>query len=227
MRIHKRHIKREDIFLKTVENISRFYYKNPKRFIFTVVLAVIGIVILVYVLQRPGQKSSPEASLLFLQGLSQYDQRDIIGAENTFKQLTSRYGSTIEGQKALFYLANICYHEGRYDESLRYFEKFYKSYQNRKSFLVPAGLLGMGNCYEEMRSYEKACEIYEEMFKKYKDYPLTSFALLSAARCYRQLGRYDKEEETYKKIVNNYKDCPAAEEAKAGLAALEAMRNKF
>ncbi len=223
-----KHIEKEDKFIKTVEKITKFYYENPKRFIGIVAGAIIGIVVIVYLItSRVTPKVSPEANLLFLEGLARYTQGDTLGAEDVFKRLSKEYPSVLEGQKALFYLANLYYRQKKFDESLKNFEKFYKTYGNRKSFLVPAALLGVGNCYEEMGEYRKAIKTYEDMFKKYKDYPLTPFALLNAARCYHQLGMIDKEEETYKKIVENYKDHPVVEEAKAGLGAIKVLRGKF
>jgi len=222
-----KHIEKEDKFLKTVEKITKAYYQNPKRFIGIAAAVVVGIVLIILFITRSGPKTSPEASLLFLEGLGRYTQNDTLGAEDIFRRLATKHFSTLEGQKAVFYLANLYYRERRFDEALKYFQKFYKSYSNRKSFLVPAALMGIGDCHVEMRDYRKAAEIYEEMFKKYKDYPLTPFALLNAARCYKELGMADKEEEMYKKIVENYPQHPLIEEAEAGLGALEVLRNKF
>ncbi len=216
---------KEDKLEEYITKFFSFYYHNRQKFLMTVGGALAVIVLLIFVFtSRP--KENPEVSVRFTEALGLYSGRQFDQAEERFLEITRRFPNQKLGIKAQFYLGNIYFHTARYDEARRAFANFYN--KNKKDpILSPSALLGVANCYEEVKEYKKAAETYEQVAQKYKKSPFAPPALLSAARCYKNLANYKKAKEIYGKVIKDYPNDPAREEAKAGLSYITTLEEKI
>lgn len=220
-----RRVGREDKFTEIITHLSSLYYRKRKGFWVGVagVAAVITAVSLI--LGRRGE-GSPQASLDFTEALGYYSAGELQAAEQKFAEVARRYSADRLGVKASYYLGNIYYRTQRFKEAKDAFERFYARYP-KESFLSPAGLMGIGNCLENLGDMEGAARRYEELFNRYKDSPLAPYALMNAGRCYRYLGDLDKAAEIYDRVIKEYPEEPVVEEAKAQRAYVRTIREKF
>jgi TolA-binding protein len=220
-----RKVPKEDKFTRAITRLSGFYYREPKKF-WAGVAGVVAIIVILSLILGGRSKENPQASLDFTEALGYYAAGEIQTAEEKFIKLARRYPSDPLGVKAYYYLGNLYYQTQRFEEARDAFERFYNRYR-KDSFLAPAGLMGIGNCLENLGNFEGAVKRYEEISKRYKDSPLTPYALMNAGRCYRNLGDMDKAAKIYETLIEKYPEEPVVEEAKFQLAYVRAMKEKF
>lgn len=216
---------KEDKLQDYLTKIFSLYYRERQKFLMIAGGVLAALVILIFFLaSKP--KESPEASVRFTEALGIYSGGELGQAEERFLEITRRFPGQKLAVKAQFYLGSIYYNTQRYDEARRAFSNFYN--KNKKDpVLSPSALLGIANCYEELREYKKAGETYEAVAKRYKKSPFAPPALLAAARCYKNLGNYKKAKEIYEKVIKDYPLDPAKEDAKAGLSYVTTLQEKI
>jgi TolA-binding protein len=229
---HK-HIKQEDAFTRTIEKVYEYYVKAPFQAIITT-LAVIGIIVVAAILiakwTGKGMKAPPKDAALALLTAQQLMETSPEAAEDTLRQIISRYPRTQPGKKAHYYLGQTLFYQGRDEEALTEFEEFEKTYPVKKSFLRPASLYAQGNCLEEMQKFEDAITRYLELPEKYEESSFVPFAKLGAGRCMLILKQYDRAEALYNQMLEEYStvDYPIIHATVEGeLGRIYALRNIF
>ncbi|MEO0102965.1 MAG: tetratricopeptide repeat protein [candidate division WOR-3 bacterium] len=215
---------KEDKLQDYVAKFFSLYYRDRQKFLIIVGGFVAVIVVLIFFLSSK-PKENPEVSVRFTEALGFYSTGNLGEAEGRFLEITRRFPNQKLGVKAQFYLANIYFQTQKYDEARQAFTQFYN--KNKKDpLLSPSSLLGIANCYEEVKEYKKAGETYEKVAQEYKKSPFAPHALLAAARCYKNLGNYKKAKEVYEKFLKDYPNDIAKDDAKAGLSYVNTLLEK-
>jgi TolA-binding protein len=215
---------KEDKLQDYVTKFFSLYYRNRQKFL-TIVGGFVAVIAILIFFLTSKPKESPEVSVRFTEALGFYSTGNLGEAEERFLEIVRRFPHQKLGIKAQFYLGNIYFQTQRYDEARRAFTNYYS--KNKKDpLLSPSSLLGIGNCYEEVKEYKKAAENYEQVAREYKKSPFAPLALLSAARCYKNLGDYKKAKEIYEKVIKDYPTNPAKEDAQSGLYYVTTLLEK-
>ncbi len=230
---HK-HIHQEDAFTKAVGKVYEYYTKSPLQAILTTVgaigVVVLGTIFLVRILGGTQAAPPKEASLSLRTAQILLQQQNVKASEDSLRNLINRYPKTVPGKKAIYYLGQALYFEGRYPEAREQFAKFEKAYPNKKSFLLASALYGVANCYEEEGKLEEAAATYLDLTKKYPKSGLKPHALLGAGRCYILAKKYDKAQPLLEQITKDYprREYPVIyAKAESQLGEIEALKNLF
>lgn len=224
-RVSKQELK-EDRFQKFTEKAVAAYYRDRQKFWIgagVVVVAIVGIILL---LQNRGSGVNSQAEVAFTEAIGVYSTGNMEQSEQAFKQVSSRFGREFVGVKARYYLGNVYYNTGRYDEAKKEFAAFLSRVKN-DPLLSPAAQLGIGNSEEQLGNNPKAAQAYEAVLQKYPKSPLAYEAAMGAGRAYRAAGMLDKAEAVYKKLADQKLQGEKGEEVKLQLAAIEAAKKKF
>lgn len=229
---HK-HIHRDDAFTRGVEKIVEYYTKSPLQAIISTV-AVVGIIVVGAILLArvtgKKQKVDPVEAKVALKIGQEYLTEDLRLAEDTLQYLATKYPRSMSGEKALFYLGQAYFIEGRYEDALEHFTRFEKNYSVKKSFLRPSALYAQGNCLEEMERYEEATQRYLELPKKYPKSGLVPQAYLGAGRCLVIMRDFVEAESLYTRLAKDYTEAKYPDvyfKAKGALGKIDAMKNMF
>ncbi|MCX7785818.1 MAG: tetratricopeptide repeat protein [candidate division WOR-3 bacterium] len=217
--------KKEDIFQQIITKIIYWYYHQRQRF-FIVIGAVVAIIAIVIIYFSTTGKENPEVQLRFTEALGLYSTQNFDAAEERFTDFSRRFSGHYLAAKAHFYLGNIYFSRQEFDKAHRAFSQAYGKLK-KDPILGPATLLAIGNCYEEKQNLKKAAETYEKVFERYKKSKLAGEALIAAARCYKNLNDLSRAERIYEKVIKHITPGEVVETAKAELAYIKALRNKF
>lgn len=174
---------------------------NNKKIIFWIVgiILVVGCFVLSYlfIYRNPKINKSFEA-------LNKVEQaamgNDSIAAAQ-YKEVADRYGSTDAGKIAALSAAESYYNIGNYQEAIKYLDKFDTS----DEVLAANALVLEGDCYVNLKKYDKALEYYEKAIRKANANPqIVPRVLLKEANIYDEQKKYDKALECYKAIKEQY-----------------------
>lgn len=221
---------KEDKFQRLVEKSAEFYYQNPRRFWIgggVIMLVIIGVILLIQ--NRPKPVRSAEAELRLMDALSNLYQGNYQYAEMALKELAAKFPKDYAGIKAHYYLGSIYFSSQppRLDEAKREFLFFLKKTKG-DPLLTPAANIGIAACEEQAGNYQKAAEIYEGIYRKYKDSPLRHEALLGAGRSLQLSGAVDRAEKLYTEYLE--KDKPSgikADDIRVQLGYVRALKNRL
>jgi len=224
-RVSKQDLK-EDKFQKFTEAAMSAYYKDRQRFWIGAGVAVAAIIGVILLLQNRGTGVNSQAQIAFTQAIGVYSTGDMAQSEQAFKQVIGQFGRDFVGIKSHFYLGNVYYNTGKFNEAKQEFSLFL-SRVKKDPLLSPAAQLGIGNCEEQLGNNLKAAEAYEAVFKKYPKSPLAFEAMMAAGRTYRAAGALDKAEAVYNRLLKDKPEGEKGDEVKMQLAAVQAVKKKF
>ncbi|OYD16169.1 hypothetical protein CH330_03575 [candidate division WOR-3 bacterium JGI_Cruoil_03_51_56] len=224
-RVRKAELK-EDKFQVFTEKLAEFYYRDKQKFWVIIVLVLVVIVGGIVLIQGRGKGVNSEAQLRFTEALGIFTQGDMQQAEEAFTNLTTRYGRDQAGIKAHYYLGQIYYSSQRYKEAEQEFEKFLKKV-HKDPILSPAAHFGVADCEEELGSFLKAAQRYEEVYRDYPDSPLAFDAMMAAGRAYTKAGAFDKAEAMFHEFLDKNPTGEKAEKLKVQLAYVKTLQQKF
>ena len=64
---------------------------------------------------------------------------------------------------------------------------------------------GSATCQEQLKNYDKAAKIYEDILAKFKDRFIVPTVLFNLAQVDEKLNKIDKAEDGYTKIIDDFK----------------------
>lgn len=218
----------EDRFQQFVTSVIKAYYRSPRNFQIGGV-AVVAVIVAIIVLVSNKPRYNPEPNVLLDEAIltMQQQQPDTAGVEQLLTELDRRYGSDPAGRKGSYYLGILYFHQAKYDDALREFEKFYAGTKNDPN-LSPASLMAIGNCYEEQVNLDRAAAAYASTYRHYPKWKLAGQAVLAAGRCYRQKGMYGPAEALYNSYIkaNPKADQDVLNQVRLELALVTTLQSK-
>ena len=184
-----------------------FFIKNKKAIIGTVVAVIIIIagVVMYKNLYADPREEKAQAALFKGQEYFEADayaqalNGDSIGYKG-FLKVADEFSGTAAGNLANAY-AGVCYAQlGKYEEAVKYLNKFSADDQ-----LVSPALLGtMGNCYAQAGQLDKAAATLMKAADKADSQALSPIYLIQAGQIYEKLGKNSEAVNAYTLIKNKY-----------------------
>lgn len=136
-----------------------------------------------------------------------YNQVEITALNNDsiaaaeYKKVADTYGNTDAGNLAALSAGEALYNQGKYEEAVKYLEKF----SSRDEVLDANAMVLAGDCYVNLKKYDKALELYNKAIRNANENPqIVPRVLLKEANVYDEQKKYDKALECYKSIKENY-----------------------
>ena len=172
-----------------------------KKIIFWVVggIAIVAAFVLSYffIYRNPKLNKAFEA----------YNQVEIQAAGNDsiaageYKKVADKYSGTDAGELAALSAAESYYTLGKYKEAAACLEDFSTS----EPVLAANAMALAGDCYVNMKQYDKALEYFKKAIGKADKNPqIVPRVLLKEANIYDEQKKYDKALECYEQIKNDY-----------------------
>lgn len=218
---------KEDRFQQTIEKVVEAYYRDRQKFWVGGAVAVLAIVGAILLLQsRRPSGVNPQAEVALTQAVGIYSMGNMAQAETAFQEVASRFGRDFAGAKSRYYLANVYYNTGRFNEARAEFAKFLGRVKT-DPLLSPSAQFGIGNCEEELGNNLPAAAAYTVVAKRWPKSPMAFDAEMAAARCYRNAAAYDKAQAVYERLLKDKEIGQKGEEVKSQLAYVQALQKKF
>lgn len=220
-RISKHRLKHDEFaedMLRTVNFLKRYSTE--------VLAVVVGILVvsvgLVFISQNRA-KSEQQASQMLNSAHGALLSGSPTQAQEGYREISNRYGSTAAGQEARLYLANLNFQQRNYQEAQKLYRDCLKS-RPKNPILLHAALTGLAACLEQQGDYAGAGNQYLETAKRLssEEY-LASSALMEAGRCFSEAGITEKARQAYQKVIDDYSANPITPEAKAALQMLPTL----
>ena len=184
-----------------------FLIKNKKAIIgaiLAIIIIIAGIVMYKNLYAEPREEKA-QAALFKGQEYFEADafaealNGDSIGYKG-FLKVADEFSGTAAGNLANAY-AGVCYAQlGKYEEAVKYLNKFSADDQ-----LVSPALLGtMGNCYAQAGQLDKAAATLMKAADKADSQALSPIYLIQAGQIYEKLGKNSEAVNAYTLIKNKY-----------------------
>ena len=210
-RITKKELKHDPLFT-TLGQLEVFYNEN-KKYISYALTGIVIVVIAIFMFVNNRRANNEKAAAEFGKVFKLYDaaindpkqytvlingqpDRGIMG----LKAIVDNYGGSESGELARFYLADVYFNLGQYDEALKQFDAF----SGGDKLLRASALAGMGGCLEVKKEYEKAASEYEKASSVASNESSAPEYLNAAARCYGLAGEKEKAVTLFKRLKKEY-----------------------
>ncbi len=220
-RISKHRLKHDefaDDMLRTINFIKRY---STEVLAVTVGLLVIAVGLVLISQNRT--KSEQQAGQMLNSAHGALLAGSPAQAQEGYREISKRFGSTAAGQEAKIYLANLNFQQRNYDEALKLYRECLKS-NPRNPILLSAAMTGVAACLEQQGDLAGAAGQYLEAAKRLsKEEHLAVSALLDAGRCYTQAVMAERARQAYQKMIDGYPANPRTPEAKAAIQMIPAF----
>lgn len=174
--------------------------EQNKKYIYYFLIAILAVVVLFagykYFIHDPNKAKAKEvmgkADIENLQG-------DTINALKDYEKAFDEFGS--DAERAAFNAAIILYQQGKNKEAAEYLEK----YDADGNIAGPAAKSLLGDCYVNMKQYDKAVSAFDAAIKKAdkNEYYAPTFMIKKAVVLH-ELKKYAEEAAIYQDIKDNY-----------------------
>lgn len=180
--------------------IEQKVQNNQKKIMWGIV-AVLAIVCLIlvwiYAIRRPGIEAANNA-------IGQADMTLSLGNDSLalvqYKQVADEYGHDA-GNRAALNAAILLYNNKQYEEAISYLKK----YSPTESLIGASSASLEGDCYVNLKDYEKAIDCFRKAVKISDNNPhYTPVFLMKEATVQRELKNYKAEAALYKEITEKY-----------------------
>ncbi len=199
-RVRKKELKKD----KLVEEGTRFFFyltKNKANIVW-----IIGVILLVCIggayFYRTIQTRHKRAEFEEREAITIYGTGNIREALTRFEDISQLYSKTTSGINSLYWLGNIYYFQGQYQEAREFFENYIN--KGKDQILLQGALLGLGDTYFQKEDYFQASQKYEELTTKFPNSSLIPKALFQLIRCYQVLNQLNDAKETLQILSKNH-----------------------
>jgi tetratricopeptide (TPR) repeat protein len=221
-KITKRQLK-EDALVTSYAKVRSFYDEHRRTISISITAAAVVIIALVvYVKNRQENSDAALARLGAIQtyfdsgqyqlALAGVPERNIPG----LAAIVDEFGGSPGGEIARFYLANVYYKLGEYDQALSQFEEF----SAPNAILEASRLSGIAACHEALGRYAEAAEQYERATAADKEGVLAAENLNNAARNYALAGDRERAIQIYRRLKKDFPTSSFGRDADRSIAEL-------
>ncbi len=194
----KRGVRKDDEFVTAIQKIAKYIVRHRETSIWIGVVLILGISGLIYFLST-GEQQNPQADLLHTQAMGYMSVGKVQEAENTLLTLIQKYSNTRPGEIGYYYLGVLCYHTGRFDSAMQYFDEFLGR-EKHDHILSPSALFGAGCAAEGLKDYEKALNYYARIVQDKKS-PFYYEGMLAYGRVHGIVGNIAKAKEILEELL--------------------------
>jgi|WetSurSiteA1Bulk_404760.scaffolds.fasta_scaffold62529_1 TolA-binding protein len=211
----KEHEQHADILSKITGAIERFIEKYLKIIIICVSALVVALAVYFsvdYVFAKKEQRANVDFGKVYLVYRAYLADRDLSDEQvsknfdsviEDFKLVLQNHPKSKAAQKSAFFIGNILFRIGKYEEAGEFFQKGASGRGNY--YIAYLCMQGSATCQEQLKNYDKAAKIYEEILAKFEDRFIVPTVLFSLAQVDEKLNKIDKAEDGYTKIVDDFK----------------------
>jgi predicted negative regulator of RcsB-dependent stress response len=207
MATQKKDAKEPDEFLEALRRGYQYFLDNVKLISIIAGGILAGIVIILFVLYQVRESRIREAAALD-NAVSSYHEGNLDAALTSLKVFAKK--EDVSAARAELYSGNILYDQGKFEDSLKHFEKALSIAQT-KEIEVLQDMAREGIAYVElaMGHMDKAEEAFQGLGEQFKD-----LSLLELARIYSAQGKNKKAVSMLDDLINNYSASPWVPAAK-------------
>ncbi len=211
IKISKREIK-EDKFTTFILQAKDYV---TERWVYFVggVAVIFAAVMIISFLKSGSAKNEQQAAEVYGRAMSELFSKNYQLAIVDFKTVVDQYGSTTQGEMALFNLANAYLQAKNFPDARAAFERYLSKYSDDKYFTASA-VGGVAACMAGAGDAAGAAEKYREAAEKYTDFQLAGEYYYQAMYYYVKSGNLESAKVVLAKIN---KEFPTSRFAREGL----------
>jgi len=198
-------------FLKRVEQfvIERSRY-----------MAVLGVVVLfaaifVLVFFHYSRKREAQAVRQVEQALASETVETTI---SLLEDVVEEYAGTLPAARALYYLGDAYYENGKYESARQCYERYLRNYPRGE--FAPNAAEGIAYCAESEGKFDEAIEQYKRVLENYGDSYIAEHAWYNIGKCYELAGDQAGAAHSYENQVSLYPMSAWSDRAEARLGEL-------
>lgn len=215
VRITKRQMK-EDKLVTTTFKVTEFVQRHSRTFIIALAALAAVTAVVVFTLSSRSAKSREAAQLLGRAYLTMTMGNAELSV-NDFETIVEDYGGSPSAPLATYYLADLYFRNGRYEEALKYFQLYVDGYHHNQ-FLTVASLVGVADSYMELGRPASAGEFYLKAFQTDTSGLEATKQLLRSGQAYLLAGEKENAKEVFQQLIDDYPFSLQVQDARAGIA---------
>ncbi len=217
-RLTKRQIKEDKLvtyYFKTVD-----YVNQNSKLVSGVLLGIIAIIVISYMFVHSRKTAEAKASVELARARMEIESGNAEKAIDILRTMMTNFSGTKNAGRGTFFLANLLYERGEYDEAISLYKKYISDYGD-DVIIASSCYSGIAACYEQKDDFTAAAEWYLKGAEKFSDHFEAPEQLLQAARCLRLAEKNAKAKEIYQKLIDRYPEARQKQEAEVYLNALQ------
>ena len=185
-----------------------------------ILLGIIAIIVFSSLVVHSRKTAEMNASVELTKARAEIENGNAEKSMDILRALMTNYSGTQNAGRATFYLANLLYERGEYDEALKLYQKYIDDYGN-DVIISSSSFSGIAACYEEKDDFENAAKFYLKGAAKYSKHFEAPEQLMHAARCYKLMNKDNKAIEIYQKVIDQYPDARQKRDAETYISVLQ------
>lgn len=202
-KLTKKELRRDPIREFLLESVD-WSKKNKEKVIWGIAIFLVAVVAAGF-FYGTKNRSSSQNRLKLLSALAAYSQNDTTQFVTILQNLINVSGGSIEGKRALYYLAQYKLERGDIDAAETYTRKYLKSKLGDP--ILDAGAYALlGSIAIERGNPEESVRYYLEAKKTTPYESFKIFYSYKAARAYVEANQYEKALEILKELTKDYPD---------------------
>lgn len=194
---HQGHMSKEELegnaLLSFLVKLRHFVVANKRTVLLSglgvfFLLVLIGIMIVNSIAREEKAAAEFDKVFVMLQGK---EAREKIGEiDKQLETIIRTWPGTLAAAKASFHLADIQYRLENFSAAIENFTRAMD--YSKSSYLYPAALIGIANCYEQSGESAKAADYYDAVGTLADHFGMRDIALLGKARVLGAQGKFDE-----------------------------------
>lgn len=174
---------------------------------------LVAVILIISFLKSSATKNEQQAVEVYNRAMSELFGKNYQLAIVDFKTVVDQYGSTSQGEMALFNLANAYLESKNFPDAKSSFERYLSKYADDKYFTTSA-VAGVAACLAGTGDVAGAAEKYREAAEKYPEFELAGEYYYQAMYYYVKSGNLESAKVVMTKIN---KEFPGSRYAREGL----------
>ncbi len=221
-RLTKEELRRDPV--KEFLQKTFFWLVAKKDQVLLVSAIVIAVLLIIGYSKSSHTKRNPDAEIEYLRAVTMFASKDTSGAYlDKFRELINKYGNTVYGKKALYYIGIHYLDNFQMDSARYYLEKFLKSKVDDR-FLVAAAHAGLAAVYESKGLFEDAYKEYMEAYREALTETYKGLYFFKAARAKELAGDYDTALKMFEEFKEKFKDHSLVFDASQEIAFIKGLK---
>jgi outer membrane protein assembly factor BamD (BamD/ComL family) len=201
IKVTKKELKQPDKFRRFVGYsiaLGQRHYPKVVALLLIILLALFTKYFLTSLISGKELKANRELQEIIDTYMGKEGGKDLDGAPEKFLALSERYPNIGVGKIAIYYAALANYKMGKYEESIKLFEKFLSS-GVKDEFLKSSALYGVGMASFGLKKWDEAVRYLEKVNSQ--DSPFRDQARIHIGIAYEKLGEFEKANSIYREML--------------------------
>lgn len=201
VKVTRKELKQPDRFRRFVGNSITWSQRHYHKLIALLLIALLALAAKSFITSSTAGKelnANRELQEIIDTHMGKEGDKNLDAAIERFIVLSERYPTAKVGKIAIYYAALSKYKMGKYEDSIKLFEKFLSS-DVEDEFLKSSALYGIGIANFGLKKWDEAIQYLEKINSQ--DSPYRDQARIHIGIAYEKLGEYDKANSIYREIL--------------------------